>query len=77
MAEIIIALVFSLLLILTYLTNFDKLFILVTAVTLVFVKYTFGFDRSNADVSLVVLWTIIFYTVLKIFTKRALRDKSE
>lgn len=77
MAEILIALVFSLLLMLTYLANLDKLFILVSVITLIFVKYTFGFDKSSADVSLVVLWAIIFYTVLKIITKRALRDKSE
>ena len=77
MAEILIALVFSLLLMLTYIVNFDKLCILVSVITLIFVKYTFGFDKSNADVSLVVLWVIIFYTVLKIITKRALRDKSE
>ena len=77
MAEILIALVFSLLLILLYLVKLEKLAILVTAITLIFVKYTFGFDRSSADVSLIVLWVIIFYTVLKIITKRALRDKSE
>ena len=77
MAEILVALVVSLLLMLTYLTNLDKLFILVSVITLIFVKYTFGFDKSSADVSLVVLWVIIFYTVLKIITKRALRDKSE
>lgn len=33
--------------------------------------------KSSADVSLVVLWAIIFYTVLKIITRRALRDKCE
>lgn len=77
MAEILVALVFSLLLILAYLTNLDKLFIFVSVITLIFVKYTFGFEKSNADVSLVVLWAIVFYTVLKILTKRALRDKSE
>ena len=77
MAEILVALVFSLLLMLTYLVNLDKLFIFVSVITLIFAKYTFGFDKSSADVSLVVLWTIIFYTVLKIITKRALRDKSE
>ena len=77
MAEILIALVFSLILMLAYLVNLDKLFILVSVITLIFFKYTFGFDRSSADVSLVVLWAIIFYTVLKIITKRALRDKSE
>lgn len=77
MAEILVALVFSLILMLAYLVNLDKLFILVPVITLIFVKYTFGFDKSSADVSLVVLWAIIFYTVLKIITKRALRDKSE
>lgn len=77
MAELLIALVFSLILMLAYLVNLDKLFILVPVITLIFVKYTFGFDKSSADVSLVVLWVIIFYTVLKIITKRALRDKSE
>lgn len=77
MAEVLIALVFSLILMLTYLANFDKLFILVSVITLIFVKYTFGFDNSSADESLVVLWVIIFYTVLKIITKRALRDKCE
>ena len=77
MAEILIALVFSLILMLAYLVNLDKLFILVPVITLIFVKCTFGFDKSSADVSLVVLWAIIFYTVLKIITKRALRDKSE
>lgn len=77
MAEILVALVVSLLLMLAYLTNLDKLFILVSVITLLFVKYTFGFDKSIADVSSVVLWVIIFYTVLKIITKRALRDKSE
>lgn len=77
MAELLIALVFSLILMLAYLVNLDKIFILVPVITLIFVKYTFGFDNSSADVSLVVLWVIIFYTVLKIITKRALRDKSE
>lgn len=77
MTEILIAFIFSLLLILTYLAKLDKIFILSSTVSLIITKYTFGFDRSIADVCLVVLWVIIFYTILKIITNRALRDKSE
>ena len=75
MEEILSAFVVSLILELYYLSQFDKVLIVTSVITLLIVYYTTGFDKALVDIDVFLLWVILFYTLVTYIISRSRRRK--